>query len=708
MSIKKEEIEQCIKNGMSNKDTYTYLNISKSKLFRLCKTYGLCFEYRSKNLNSITEEKIKELILKGYTLDKAAEELSVSRSFLAKKSSEFNLSFSKQKFKLEKYNKLKSEKKTDKEISKILGMTTHGLYMSKVSHGLNREDRNFDLIPKEIIIDLYLNKRLPVSEIALHLNKGVTTVYSILKQYNIQLRREDGAHLTKDQLLNTLDENRPYADIANDFRITEDALKKAIIRNDLTKEELFSIEGDSLNRFTEIQKQMIYGSLLGDGHLDKSHSNCNLSFEHSLSQKEYVEYKSYILKNFVQEKGVSIQDRFDERTQKTYTSVSFKSIQSKIFSEIYPLFYNPKKYVHKDILYSLNPIGLAFWFMDDGYKYNDYSLAICTESFTKEDTALIILYFKDKWEIECDVSTENRLIFRRVNAFKFQSLISLHVLPMFYYKLINISHQKLIKDNLVKGDLKTLSFDHTKLKISDLVFSNEKYTYEINKFIERYEWLGKSGNYCRWVFTARYLGKLAGVVLINEPLSYSNLLKDCSENYEALIQRGCSASWAPKNLGSSLIMFSLRWMVSNTTKRVFVGYADTRASEIGTIYQACNFEFLGNDFGSSYVYYNSKIKEGFFSKQSLNRTSSFKKWCKENKVEFKKEWIKENNFKDISKIPNNILEDWKNWKQCVIKESFKMTIPKKGKYVLILGKNKSNQKYLNKLKNYSPMEYPKR
>jgi len=708
MEITKEIIEQCIEKGMSNKDTFTYLNISKSTLLRLCKTWDLSFDRRSKNLEQVTVEKINELILRNTTLDQAAEELGVSRSYLASKASEFKLSFSKQKFNSEEYLKFKDNSLLDTEIAMIFGMTPHGLYCSKVTRGLEIEYHNFDTVTKEDIVDLYVTKVLPISKISDILNKGITHIYELLKKYNIQLRREDGAHIQKCQLLPWISGNKDYPEMADSFRVTGDALKKAIIRNDLTSEELFSDKGDSLNRFTDIQKQLIYGSLLGDGYLSNSHSNCNLIFEHGIKQKLYVEYKFQILKNFIQDKGVHTQDRFDERTQKTYTSVSVNTIQSKIFSDLHHLFYNPLKYINSDILYSLDPRGLAFWFMDDGYKYNNYSLVICTESFTQEDTDLIILYFKEKWDITCGKLKDNRIIFRKNEAFKFQSLISLHVLPMFHYKLISISHQKLIKDNLVKGDVGTLTFNHKDLKVPDFIFSNEEYSEDIKKFIEKYEWLGKVGNSCKWVFTARYKGFLAGVILINEPVSYSNLLKLESKDYEALIQRGCSSSWSPKNLGSSLIMFSLRWMVVNTNKRAFIGYADTGASEVGIIYQACNFDFLGGYFGSKFLYQNSKIKDGFFSRQSLSRTSSLKKWCKENSIEFKKDWLKENGFKDLSKIPEDILSKWRNWMSGVVEESFKMSIPSKGKYVLVLGKNSTDQKHLNKIKNYTKNSYPKR
>ena len=41
------------------------------------------------------------------------------------------------------------------------------------------------------------------------------------------------------------------------------------------------------------------------------------------------------------------------------------------------------KYI-PDIVYKLNPLGLAIWYMDDGYRQHNCAY-LCTECFSKED-----------------------------------------------------------------------------------------------------------------------------------------------------------------------------------------------------------------------------------------------------------------------------------------------------------------------------------
>ena len=271
------------------------------------------------------------------------------------------------------------------------------------------------------------------------------------------------------------------------------------------------------------------------------------------------------------------------------------------------------------------------------------------------------------------------------------------------------AHQYIKKQEFLENDLKNLDFDPFQLKASSFEFNFEKINKELVDFILKYEWLGSLGVTPKWSFTARYKGNLAGVIFINEPTSYSKLLGQNTMKYEALIQRGATISWAPKNLGSKLLTFACKWMINNTDKRLFIGYGDPKALEIGTIYQACNFEYLGNNFGTSFLYRHPLIKNNrTFSSQSLNRTSAFKKWCKTNNITPKKDWFKENGFKNLQTIPEGIKNAWKNWKKKILSEAQIFLTERKHKYVLLLGKNKREYKELKNLKTYICKPYPKR
>ena len=138
------------------------------------------------------------------------------------------------------------------------------------------------------------------------------------------------------------------------------------------------------------------------------------------------------------------------------------------------------------------------------------------------------------------------------------------------------------------------------LRISDFVFANESKDLvfdEVRIFIERHEWLKRLSLYPTHFFTARYKGILAGVVIMDMPTAFSKILGEGTRKIERLISRGACISWSPKNLASALIMFSIKWMVKNTRFRLFIAYGDAEAKELGTIYQACSFYYLGKKSG---------------------------------------------------------------------------------------------------------------
>lgn len=439
MVVSKEDVENCISQGMRNKEIYEFLNISKSTLLRLCKSYGLSLDRRASldTYQNLTFDKIKELADSGFTLDLAAETMGVSRSHFAKKAAESNISFVKRKFNQEEYLILKSKGMLDKDIATVFGMTPHGLHGSKVSVGLPIESRNFETISKETLVELYQDKKVPIIEISRLLNKGLTAIYTLLGKYSIKLRRDDGVFVKKELLKGLIDSESSFFEMAELFRTSEDAVKKALIINDLDSEELFSSEGLSLNRFTEKQKQLIYGSMLGDAHCGNSDGNQRIRFTHGLKQKDYIEHKLKVLDNFVAPRGLQLNPRLDKRTNKIHISVAFETVKSRIFSDLMPLFYNPEKYIHEDVLYYLDGLGLSYWFMDDGYKYGNSALVLCTECFANEDLNKTVLYFKIKWDINCEIeSKERRIYFCDEEGLKFQRLVEPHMLPYFNYKLL--------------------------------------------------------------------------------------------------------------------------------------------------------------------------------------------------------------------------------------------------------------------------------
>jgi hypothetical protein len=91
----------------------------------------------------------------------------------------------------------------------------------------------------------------------------------------------------------------------------------------------------------------------------------------------------------------------------------------------------------------------------------------------------------------------------------------------------------------------------------------------------------------------------------------------------AYISRGACVPHAPKNAGSFLTRYACRMASQDFGWRVFFAYSDTHdASEIGTIYQACGWFYLGEGLGrpsgSTHIDFLSPDKDEIITSYMLN------------------------------------------------------------------------------------------
>ena len=246
-----------------------------------------------------------------------------------------------------------------------------------------------------------------------------------------------------------------------------------------------------------------------------------------------------------------------------------------------------------------------------------------------------------------------------------------------------------------------------KLNVSDFVFKPilfEEGKTEATNFIKKHEWLGNLSQYTTHWFGAYLhntkkglfgLDILSGVILMNVPNSFSNLLGNKTSEIERLISRGACISWSPKNLASSFLMWCIDWMVKNTQFRLFSAYSDPMAKELGTIYQACNFYYLGKKSGAKERYinpYTGKIVSDRFFRQR----SAYKKFARELKFGWEESWT---DGKKIvwQNMPIEISSALKAHSKKKQLESKNFKVPLKHKYVFVLGKSKSETKTIRKL-----------
>ncbi len=190
--------------------------------------------------------------------------------------------------------------------------------------------------------------------------------------------------------------------------------------------------GNTVGSFTQEQKSIIIGSLLGDGYLRivPGRKNALLEINHSFKQKEYVDWKYGKLKTIVKtppkmrkSNGGRIAYRFSTRQNPELT----------IFHKDF--YQESKKFLPCKIKF--NPLILAVWFMDDGSRSRD-TYYLNTQQFDFSSQQQLVEMLENQYGIVCSLNRDKeytRIRIKQESAKSFKNLISGYIIPSMRYKL---------------------------------------------------------------------------------------------------------------------------------------------------------------------------------------------------------------------------------------------------------------------------------
>ena len=117
------------------------------------------------------------------------------------------------------------------------------------------------------------------------------------------------------------------------------------------------------------------------------------------------------------------------------------------------------------------------------------------------------------------------------------------------------------------------------------------------QIILKYEWLGTLPN-CNHFYGIFFGDYCAGVTCVGVGVGGANVYAykefKLNNQYEfAYLMRGANVHWSPTGANSKLVSWTCRLLPKQTGARLIIAYSDSDAGEIGTIYQACNWVFVG-------------------------------------------------------------------------------------------------------------------
>lgn len=147
-------------------------------------------------------------------------------------------------------------------------------------------------------------------------------------------------------------------------------------------------------------KEVILGSLLGDGSLKihKGYRNARFSFRHSQRQSDYFHWKVDQLQEISSNNCVFQQqpDGYSKELKLRYQSLALESL-----TELYQLTHQRTELkIRRKWLNQLTPQSLAIWWFDDGSLVaNARKGVLCTDGFDEDSVKLLSQYLEVVWGI---------------------------------------------------------------------------------------------------------------------------------------------------------------------------------------------------------------------------------------------------------------------------------------------------------------------
>ncbi len=197
---------------------------------------------------------------------------------------------------------------------------------------------------------------------------------------------------------------------------------------------------------TQLQKDLIVGTLLGDGNLQTLNGNTwRYRAFHKAAHEPYIFHKYNILKEYCNTQPI-YSSFIDPRTKSLYSRFTFQTLVINDLRYYGKLFYEQddnllwKKKVPKNIASLLTAQGLAYWYMDDGalkWRGKSNAVRLCTDSFSPSEVMLLKKVLEEKFILKVSIQKKDniqRLSILEESYSTLKDLILPYLIPSMYYK----------------------------------------------------------------------------------------------------------------------------------------------------------------------------------------------------------------------------------------------------------------------------------
>ena len=238
--------------------------------------------------------------------------------------------------------------------------------------------------------------------------------------------------LDKELLEKLYSENKSYKEIINLTGYSKSSVNGYFWKNKGKVEENRRFRRRLID-ISQKQKEILFGTLLGDGNIQKQCLNSFIGrFNHSINQEIYCNNLRERLENLTSViRYASLKNK-----EKVYNTCYFTLKNNYNLKEFYDMFYigeNNKKDVPLN-LDLLTPEAMAYWFMDDGTASSNCSISIATYYFSIEGLLRLKNYLYSKYSIEITIRKDFKIYFKAESGKLFYNLVKEFIIPEMLYK----------------------------------------------------------------------------------------------------------------------------------------------------------------------------------------------------------------------------------------------------------------------------------
>jgi hypothetical protein len=190
--------------------------------------------------------------------------------------------------------------------------------------------------------------------------------------------------------------------------------------------------------FSEKESEVIFGHLLGDGHLGLSSKYPYMRVSQCSKQKMFVLQLYSYLQRWASYAPVT-DKKFDNRYGKTYVTCRFDTVRHPEFARIYELCYpGGTKTITEEWLQHISPLSLAMWYQGDGQLNGRTMPLLNTDSYSKREHDIMIAWFNTRYGIRAYTRPKSYgryLTLCIEDGDRFGDIIKPYIIDEFNYKL---------------------------------------------------------------------------------------------------------------------------------------------------------------------------------------------------------------------------------------------------------------------------------